>query len=488
MIFKKNNPFQITAIIVFSLLGLYLLSGCEKEVSTSPPDDEIPKAFLNVQSYPTGFSIFLNGKNTGRITPDYVPYLEEGLYNITLKKKYFRDTTFSVTLTNLDTSNIFIDLFQNPLMLGKINFSSSPVNAEIILNDSVTGLITPAMLTKLRPGLYSVRYKLYNYRDANVNIIVESNKTTTVYEQLRDTSDWIDYQINNSNIQSNLLTSIAIDHNNSKWIGTSDLGIISFNEIDFVNFNSNNSSIPSNQINCISISDNNNIWVGTNNGLAIFNGISWQVFNVQNSGLLNDNINAITFDQAGNAWIGTNNGFVKFDGITWEQFNYTSPQFTYLWVTGLQFDNSNNLWIGSNNFGILNFNGNTFSEFVDTAYNFLTNKIISIALDNSNKLWFGQLVNSGIRGGLSVYDGFSFTNFYLGTLNNKINSIYTSNNNKWVCTSEGLTKYDAGNSSIFFSTLNSYLTNDNVTDAARDSNGNLWITTIGGGLNKLKNQ
>jgi hypothetical protein len=40
----------------------------------------------------------------------------------------------------------------------------------------------------------------------------------------------------------------------------------------------------------------------------------------------------------------------------------------------------------------------------------------------------------------------------------------------------------------FFSTLSSYLTNDNITGAVKDLNGNMWITKFGGGLNKLKNQ
>jgi len=157
-------------------------------------------------------------------------------------------------------------------------------------------------------------------------------------------------------------------------------------------------------------------------------------------------------------------------------------------VTSLQFDGSNNLWIGSNNFGILKFDGITFTEYVAADYNFLTDRISAIAMDNLGRIWFGQLLNSGIRGGVSMYNGSVYTNFYFGTINNKINNIYTTEGNKWFCTSEGLAKYDNSNSSIFFSTLNSYLSNDNITGTVRDLNGNIWIATFGGGLNKLKNQ
>ncbi len=475
-------------VILFFTSFLLFISGCDKEVSTSPLDEEIPQSFLYVDSEPMGSTIYLNGKNTGRNTPDYIPYLEEGHYQITLKKKYFRDTTLTITLTNNDTLNLYVDYFQNPLMFGKITFNSAPINAEIILDDSITGLQTPAVINNLVPGKYVVKYKLYNHRDSELDIVVESNKTTASYMQLRDTSQWVDYQITNSEIQSSLLTTIDSDNNNAKWIGTSNLGLISFDEIDFNNFNISNSGIPSNQVNCVKISGDNRVWVGTNNGLGIFDGISWQVYRSENSLLPNNNINAIEIDALGAAWIGTNNGFAKFDGINWQQFNYISQQFTYLWVTSLKFDGSNILWIGSNNFGILKFDGSTFTEYVSSDFNFLTNKISSIALDNANKLWFGQLLENAVRGGVSIYNGSSFSNIYIGTINNKINSIYTTGSTKWICTSEGLSKYDASNASIFFSVLNSYLTNDNVTDAVKDLNGNLWITTFGGGLNKLKNQ
>jgi len=330
MIFNKNIFKKHINFLLLLALVCYFTLGCDKEVSTSPPDDEIPKAFLFIGSEPVGSSIYLNSKNTGRTTPAYVPFLEEGSYRITLKIKYYRDTTFNVMLNNLDTLNIFIDYFQNPLMLGKIKFTSSPSSAEIILNDSITGLYTPAELVGLTPGFYTLKYKILNYRDADINLIVESNKTTTAYEQLRDTSQWVDYQINNSSIQSNLLTSIAVDNSNIKWIGTSDLGLIRFDEVNFDNFNTSNTGIPSNQINCISISNNNDIWVGTNNGLGIYNGGSWQVYKIDNSGLPNNNVNDIEIDNEGSAWIGTNNGLVKFDGLNWVQYNYASPQFTYL--------------------------------------------------------------------------------------------------------------------------------------------------------------
>lgn len=475
------------SFIVFSfIISPAFYSGCEKDISTSAPEEEIPQGFLFVESQPSGSAIYLNDKNTGRLTPGLVPYLEEGNYKLSLKRKYFRDTSFTVTLTKNDTSTLFVDFTKNPTMLGRLSFNSSPVNADVYLNDSLLSSKTPFSISGLIPGKYNVKLKLFNHRESDVEVIVESNKNSTAYSVLRDTSQWLDFQVSNSDIQSNMLTCISADNNNVKWIGTANTGLIRYNETEFINFNMGNSQILSNQINCIAVKNDNSVWVGTNNGLSIFSNGIWNNYRSNNSDLPNDNINSIVFDASGVAWVGTNNGFSRFDGSAWQNFNYVSPKFEYLWVTDLAYDQTGNLWIGSNNFGILKFDGNNFEEYPDSVYNFLTDRITSMDVDNVNRLWIGQQLTSLERGGLSIFNGTNSSNLYLGTINNRINFIYTSQNTKWICTNEGLARYDNNNSSTFFSTLNSYLSSDNVTGVVRDKNNIIWITTLSAGLNKLK--
>lgn len=479
---KNLKSLSLLLIVVLFVI----LFGCDKEVSTSPIDEKIAKAFLFIGSTPSGSAIFINNKNTGRVTPQYVPYLEEGQYIITLKRRYYRDTTFTVNLLDNDTTSIQVNYLSNPLMLGKINFTSSPNNANILINDSVTNIKTPALISGLLPGSYNVKYRYANHREAQIEVTVESNKTTAAYSVLRDTSVWVDFQSSNSAIQSNLLTSISVDNYNTKWIGTLNTGLINFNEIEFKNYNTANSQILSNQINCIAVNFDNSIWIGTNNGLSIYSNNSWRSYSTNNSDLPNDNVNSITFDEFGFAWIGTNNGFARFNGTLWQKYNYLSPHFEYLWVTDLTFDHSGNLWIGSNNFGVLKFNGISFEEFPDSVYSLLTDRITSLDVDNLNKVWIGQQLNSNSRGGISILNGTNTTNLFIGTNNNRVNNIYTHQYQKWVCTNEGIALYNENNSSSFFSKLNSYLSNDNVTGVVIDLNNNVWITTQGGGLNKYK--
>ena len=55
---------------------------------------------------PQGFTIYLNDKNTGRLTPDSVSYIEAGEYEITLKKKYYKDTSVVVLLGEDEKQNL----------------------------------------------------------------------------------------------------------------------------------------------------------------------------------------------------------------------------------------------------------------------------------------------------------------------------------------------------------------------------------------------
>ncbi len=184
-----------------------------------------------------------------------------------------------------EKQNLSIDITSNPSMYGKLLLTTAPAGASIIINDSLLNQVTPTTIQNLLPGLYTVKFSLFNYRDRLIQAIVESGKSSSYTETLRDTSVWIDYQVFNSGIQSNSLTAIAVDQNNVKWIGTLDKGIIRYDELNFVSFNTANSSIPDNRINCISIDPQNRVWVGTDFGIGIFDGSGWTVYNRNNSGL-----------------------------------------------------------------------------------------------------------------------------------------------------------------------------------------------------------
>ena len=466
------------------ILMILIIIGCDKEVSRSPVESEAPKGFIYINSTPNGFTIFQNGRNTGRLTPDSISYIESGIYEITLKKKYFKDTSVAVTLNEDEKLTVSIDIASNPSMYGNLLLQSSPAGAEIIINDSATGKITPSTFSGLLPGEYTVKFKLLNHRDKEINTVVQSNKTNSYSEELRDTSVWVDYQVFNSGIASNNLTAINIDQNNLKWIGSLDKGIIRYDEIGFNYYDKTNSSIPSNKINCISIDNQNRVWVGTDFGIGIFDGSSWVTYNRTNSGLTSEFINTIRFDNTGNAWIGTTANLVKFDGSNWTIYNEPN---SLDWINDIFIENENKLWLGTKLGGIFIFENEIFTSLPKLQYGYPSLTISSIERDVFNNVWFCFLPDSSGRGGVSYFNGNSFTNFLLGSTQNFVRNIFIDGqDNKWIATSEGFFVFDPQNNSTVYRTNNSLISSNNIISSVRDNNGNTWLTTFASGLNKFK--
>lgn len=481
---KSSNSLNRIYYLISFLLIVLTFSGCDKQVSRSPVESEAPKGFIYIDSNPRGFTIFVNDRNTGRLTPDSISYIDAAEYEINLKKKYFKDTSVVVLLNEDEKRNLFIDIISNPSMYGNINLTTVPAGASITINDSVLNKITPVTFRDMLPGSYRVKYSLFNHRDLIISAIVESGKTNSYSQTLRDTSVWVDYQVYNSGIQSNSLTAITVDHHNVKWIGTLEKGLIKYDEVSFINYNTANSPIPDNRINCISVDQQNRIWVGTDFGIGIFDGSGWTIYNRNNSGLTSELTNTIKFDNNGNAWIGTSGNLVKFDGINWSV--YEQPQGND-WINDIYIENDNKLYLGTKMDGIYIFENETFSWVRWWDYHYCTMTVTSIDKDQSNEIWFCFLSDTIGRSGISRWNGSSFTNMFLGFYQVNVNDIFIDGmNNKWVATVEGFFAFDSQNNSTFFRTNNSLISSNNINSCVRDLNGNVWLTTFASGLNKYK--
>lgn len=480
---NKISSTQKFIIILFTLLICISFSGCDKDVSRSPVEPEPSTGKLVVSSNPENYMIFLNGKNTGRYTPDSLTFLEDGAYDVTLKKKYFKDTSVVVTINNEEKKEVFIDYLSNPLMYGKLSVFSNPSGAYIILNDSLLSLTTPDTIEGLLPGEYTLKIGLQNFRETIFNAIVQSSMITSYSANLRDTSVWVDYQIFNSDIPSSTLTSIAIDNNNIKWIGSTDKGLIKYDEVNFTSFSKINSGIPSNIVNSVTIAPDNKIWVGTVAGLGVFDGASWIVYDMNNSGLTANQINSVEFDQTGVAWIGCSSGLFKFDGVNWTRYN--NPQLS-IWVLDTKIINDN-IWIGTSGDGIYLFENGTLTNYPDSTYSYPSIRVTSVDTDILGNIWFTHAPDSNRNSGVSYFNGSSFTSFVFGSVNVAVNHITTDNlNNKWISSYDGLLKYDASNNSKVYTISNSLLSSNRITATVMDGDGVLWITSSGGGLNKFK--
>jgi hypothetical protein len=481
---KSLKNIFLNYFFILMMLLIVVFIGCDKEVSRSPVEPEAPKGFIYVDSDPQGFTIFFNDRNTGRITPDSISYIDADQYEITLKKKYFKDTSVVVLLDENEKKNVFIDIVSNPSMYGNLVLTTSPAGAAITINDSLINHVTPYTIQDLWPGRYNIKFSLYNHRSVSFSAIVESEKSNNYTEALRDTSVWVDYQVFNSGIPSNSLSAITFDQNNVKWIGTLEKGIIRFDEVGFVNFNTANSSLPDDRINCISIDPQNRVWVGTDFGIGIYDGSVWTKYNRNNSGLTAEIVNDFAFDNNGNTWIATSSNFVKFDGVNWTIYQDLSEHY---WINSIYLESEIKIWLGTTLDGIISFVNGNHIPILQPNFGYPSKTISAIDVDGFNNIWFCFLPDTAGGGGISYYDGSAFHNYFPGSPQINVNDVYIDNeNNKWFATSEGFLMYDAQNISTAFRTYNSLISSNLTISCTRDLNGNVWVTTFASGLNKYK--
>lgn len=482
-----------TTGIIFLLTTILLSFSCDKEVSVSPPDPPVHTGFLSVNSNPMGAAIYLNGKNTGRHTPDSLNWMEENNYNVTLKYPYFRDTTFMVRIDEKVKKDTFVDYFLNPSMYGKISCSTDPQNAEIYLDGEKSGKVTPFTFENIVPGSHKVKYRYEGCRDDSMKLIVESSKTRAAFLKLVDTTIWLTYNTSNSKIPNNSISVILVDQNDVKWAGTLGGGVVSFDGMSWKSFNTKNSNLPNDFVTCMAFDNNMHLWAGTNNGLAEFNGTSWTVYKTEN-GVLPDNfITSICVDRNGIKWVGTGKGLVKIDGTKWTVFTTSNSALPNDGIQCVAADFNGVLWAGVQTVGLVTYNKNTWTSITKENSGLPGHDVTALAVGQFLEgVWAGfsrTLPRGSDEGGLAVREnGVWYNNYYSKLPSTTIHSITIKDNIKWVCTEGGLIKFFTSSRWEVLNTANTQLPTNSILSVGQDSRGYLWIGTAGYGLVKYKMQ
>ena len=169
---KRKSCFSVFKVLQFFLLTLLLLnflliSGC------SPISNLLfgPSGSIEVTTYPSGAKIFLNGNDTGYITPYTIPNLLKGTYEV---KVVLGDISYTkIVIVYADnTSSVYKDLVPR---LNKIVVQPSSMNLEIGESksiDSITAYYIDSGSTVLNPSYC-------NYSSSSKHAIVDSVGTIT---------------------------------------------------------------------------------------------------------------------------------------------------------------------------------------------------------------------------------------------------------------------------------------------------------------------
>jgi ligand-binding sensor domain-containing protein len=484
-------------ILITSFLIILTQSSCVKELSISPEEAKPVNGMLYIDSNPQGAEIYLDGKNTGDITPDTIFWLQEKTYQIVLKKTLFKDTTTYLKVTADQVTSRFFDYTTNPNMRGSFYLESNPSNADIFIGDSATGQRTPGTVSNLYPGEYEIQVKKSGCWPEKIKVLIESVRTKHYFTTLADTSVWVVYNKKNINIPSESIRYVAIEKGWIKWLASFGAGVIKFDDKEFMVYDIENSPLPSNNVNMVHIDKSNRKWFCTDQGLAMFDDHTWYVYTAGNSGLPESWVTSVLVDEIGDIWAGTrNSGLARFDGSQWIIYNTGNSKLPSDAINMIYQGPSNSKWIGTFGGGLVLINNNfqwsiydvqsTIRPGIPPKPGFPTNNITGISIAADGLKWVSFASIRGEPGG-SAYSRFNYWNRLLNLPSPDVLFLITDKTNVvWFGTfDEGITRYQQG-AWANFDKSNSPMPSNIVYSIAIDGNNHKWIATLGGGLVKYK--
>ncbi len=150
---------------------------------------------ISISSIPTGAEIWIDGvqqldiNNQPLTTPATVMDLSPIDYDITLKKSGYIDYNQTIHITAGQTTYLSVSLIQAPILIGNVNFTTTPDGASIFIDDQEQmGKFTPATITDLPIGSHQFTLKYPGRNDATGVINVVGGVTSYVYVDMVTTS------------------------------------------------------------------------------------------------------------------------------------------------------------------------------------------------------------------------------------------------------------------------------------------------------------
>jgi streptogramin lyase len=486
MVTPKINIYKMLLFLSF----VVVFSSCEQEVFTENENSNgTDNCSVFISSNPEGAKIYVDNKFSGYVTPDTIKWLAKNSHTLTLKFNLIQDTSIVLQTAPSAVQSVFIDYFASPRNYGAINCESVPPGAAIYVNNNKQSQITPYTIPYLFPGVYNVKLRYAGYRDDSLNVTVRGGSFSSMRLNLQDTSTWIDYRVNNSNIPSNKIVAMKKDSKNNIWAGTLDCGIVKFTKGRFTIYNTSNSGLPYDFTTCLEVDKNDNIWVGTISGLARFNGTNWTVYRTNTSKLPANYITAIYCDPVGNVWIGTEKGLARITGN--EMFAYSSQTSSLLqnYISGIASDSKGNLWFGAVG-GITRLADGSWKTYSREHDGLLGYDAGCLAGDADGNIWcaFPENLNAGIIGGLMKFNGTGWSEVSVPAIpKGRIQSIYVdSKGYKWIGSAKGFLVIKNDNTQTLYMSTSYAMWSYDVRGFTIDNDNNAWIALYGGGILKWK--
>ncbi len=329
-------------------------------------------------------------------------------------------------------------------------------------------------------------------------------------------------------ISDNFITALCLDKNKRVWVGTlNGLNLYDPATGSFQRFVQTNVNFISNKIYCLFSDPSGLIWIGTEKGISLFDTDKLEFISVKDkfpymSVLEQKTVLRVFREKSGIYWFGTTSGLVKYDPATNRLTNYFSnaennESLSNNIVLSIFQDSKENLWFGTlDGLNKYDKHNNTFShqyfkknenELASTkknnalagvniysiVNNYGGNTIRCILEDTDGWLWIGTDME------LIIYNPTSgkYINYKKDLINptgindHFIRSMYLDHSlNIWVGTlGNGLNKVNLKQKKFlhFQKKVNNSnsLSENYVRSICEDNTGQLWIGTLVGGLNEF---
>ncbi len=288
---------------------------------------------------------------------------------------------------------------------------------------------------------------------------------------------FINYSVEEGLAQTQVFD-ITADEDGKIWIGTAG-GVSCFDGRTFKNYSTQNGLIDNTVKNILS--NNNAVWLASQYGITRIKDkdiTSWDLSDLAKG----RGISSFTFDKKNNLWlvipskgvykIATQKNRLELEEIT--HFSLTTKNN----LKTIYCDSKGLVWTGGRNV-IGYFKGDSWNKLSLEKENFYVTSLV----ENSAK----EVIVSTRYNGLFNCKRSCFTSIPLSENFGMINHLYFDSKNRlWVSTNEG--EYIVNESNLIHLNVENGLVTNNVRTIAEDREGDIWIGTDGGGIQRFTSE
>jgi len=164
-----------------------------------------------------------------------------------------------------------------------------------------------------------------------------------------DGTNWTNYTVHDSIVN---IKCITIDKNSNVWIG-SDVGsflndrggLFKFDGSTWTRYFVGNSGLPNNDVYDVAIDKNDTKWIGIVGDYPTkFDGVNWSVYGV-GQGCSMKGVNSIDIEFTDDIWWGSTSSIAKYDGANWTELTPSNSGLPYAFVKDITVDKNGNKWV-----------------------------------------------------------------------------------------------------------------------------------------------